>query len=53
MENEVVVKDIQMEFKSMVAFMIKWVLASIPAMIVLFCIGFIFVTILLAMISSV
>ena len=45
MENEVVVKDIQMEFMSMVAFMIKWVLASIPAMIVLFCIGFIFVTI--------
>ena len=31
----VVVKDINMGFGSMVVFMIKWVLASIPAIIIL------------------
>mgnify|MGYP003134542787 CR=1 FL=1 len=34
--------DIEMEFGSMVLFIIKWTLASIPAMIILFFIGFIF-----------
>lgn len=33
--NEVIVTDIKMPFLSMVIFMIKWVLASIPAMIIL------------------
>jgi len=37
MENrqEVVVTDIRMSFTSMVMFMIKWVIASIPAFIIL------------------
>ena len=33
--QEIVIKDIQMSFVSMVVFMIKWVLASIPAFIIL------------------
>jgi hypothetical protein len=33
--QEVVVTDIKMSFTSMVIFMIKWVLASIPAIIIL------------------
>jgi len=36
----VIVKDIEMRFGSMVVFMIKWVVASIPAAIILF--GFLF-----------
>lgn len=37
MENrqEVVVIDIKMSFMSMVVFMIKWIIASIPAFIIL------------------
>ena len=34
--NEVVVKDINMSFSSMVFFMVKWVIAAIPAAIILF-----------------
>lgn len=34
--NEVVVTDIQMSFISMVVFMVKWGIASIPAFIILF-----------------
>jgi hypothetical protein len=34
--NEVVVTDIQMSFFSMVVLMVKWVIASIPACIILF-----------------
>jgi hypothetical protein len=34
--HEVVVTDIQMSFLSMVVFMVKWVIASIPALIILF-----------------
>ena len=34
-KNEVIVVDIKMPFLSMVVFMIKWVLASIPAIIIL------------------
>ena len=33
--NQVVVKDINMSFGSMVVFMIKWAIAAIPAMIIL------------------
>lgn len=33
--NEVIVKDIDMPFWSMVGFMIKWAIASIPAFIIL------------------
>jgi hypothetical protein len=33
--NEVIVTDIKMPFLSMVVFMVKWVIASIPALIIL------------------
>jgi len=39
MEQRVVVTDINMPFGSMVWFMVKWTLASIPAMLIL---GFLF-----------
>jgi hypothetical protein len=35
-EQDVVVRDVQMPFLSMVVFMVKWALAAIPAMLVLF-----------------
>jgi len=38
--DKVVVTDIDMKFGSMVLFMVKWVLASIPAVIILCAIGF-------------
>ena len=44
--NEVVVTDISMPFISMVIFMIKWVIAVIPALIILFCISLIFTAVL-------
>jgi hypothetical protein len=34
-QTEVVVKDIEMSFGSMVKFMIKWAIASIPALVIL------------------
>lgn len=34
--RRVVVTDIEMPFRSMVTFMVKWALASIPAVIILF-----------------
>jgi len=37
--QEVVVTDIKMPFASMVLFMIKWAIASIPAFIILSIIG--------------
>lgn len=43
MDNEgvtrVIVTDIRMPFMSMVVFMVKWVIASIPAFIILSVIG--------------
>ena len=39
MSQEVVVKDVQMTFGSMVIFMIKWSIAAIPAMLILGFIG--------------
>lgn len=33
--REVVVTDIRMPFASMVAFMVKWAIAAVPAMIIL------------------
>ena len=33
--NDVVVVDIKMPFMSMVTFMVKWAIASIPALIIL------------------
>ena len=38
-KHEVVVTDIQMPFGSMVVFMIKWAIATIPAAIILFILG--------------
>lgn len=37
--QSVVVEDIKMPFMSMVAFMVKWAIAAIPAMIILVLIG--------------
>jgi hypothetical protein len=37
----VVVQDVQIPFLSMVNFMVKWTLASIPALLILFVIGLI------------
>ena len=42
----VVVLDVNMGFNSMVLFMIKWALAAIPAMLILFLIGFFLVMLL-------
>lgn len=39
--NEVVVTDVRMPFMSMVVFMVKWAIASIPAFIILFIIAMI------------
>ena len=38
-DNHVVVIDIKMSFMSMVVFMVKWVIASIPAFLILAIIG--------------
>ena len=38
-DNEVVVTDIKMPFKSMVLFMVKLTIATIPAMIILTAVG--------------
>jgi hypothetical protein len=38
--QKVIVTDIHMPFASMVGFMVKWALASIPAMIILSIVGF-------------
>lgn len=43
--NHVVVTDINMSFISMVIFMVKWVVASIPAFIILSIIGAVFMMI--------
>ena len=45
--------DFDMPFGSMVSFMIKWVLASIPAMMILFTIGFILSMIAIFMFGSI
>jgi len=37
--NEVVVIDIKIRFWSMVVLMVKWALAAIPAILILFAIG--------------
>ena len=43
--QNVTVTDIKMPFGSMVEFMVKWAIASIPAFIILFLIGFLMVAI--------
>jgi hypothetical protein len=47
--QQVIVTDIHMPFGSMVGFMVKWAIASIPAIIILFLLGFVFAGILTAM----
>lgn len=37
--NAVIIVDIKMPFLSMVVFMVKWIVASIPAIIILMVIG--------------
>jgi len=37
--NEIVVTDIRMSFLSMVVFMVKWAIATIPALIILTVVG--------------
>lgn len=44
--QHVVVTDIQMPFASMVAFIVKWTMASIPAFLILFVLGFAVVSLL-------
>lgn len=38
-EEKVIVTDIQMPFTSMIIFMVKWAIASIPAFIILSTLG--------------
>ena len=38
-QSQVVATDIQMPFFSMVIFMVKWAIAAIPAIIILFILG--------------
>ena len=47
-EKRVVVTDINMPFMSMVIFMVKWVIASIPAFIILSILGAVLTAILSA-----
>jgi len=50
-EQRVIVTDIQMPFMSMVVFMVKWVIAAIPAMIILTMLGAMFAGIFRSMFS--
>jgi len=45
-EQHVVVTDIRMPFMSMVIFMVKWVIASIPAIFILAIISSIFMAVI-------
>jgi hypothetical protein len=47
--REVVVTDIDMPFGSMVRFMVKWAIASIPALIILAVLGAVMWAVVLAM----
>lgn len=51
-QQRVVVTDISMPFISMVIFMVKWVVASIPAIIILWIIGAILATLFGGMMHS-
>jgi len=50
--NEVVVTDIRMSFSSMVVFMVKWAVATIPAIIILTAVGSITLGLLKAIFGS-
>ena len=51
-KQEVVVTDIGMRFNSMVLFMVKWAVASIPALVILFVLAAVFGAIALGMFGS-
>ena len=51
-DRKVIVTDIQMPFGSMVVFMVKWVIASIPALIILAALGFAVMSFLGSLINS-
>jgi len=48
---QVVVTDIRMSFVSMVVFMVKWVIAAIPALIILWFVGVLITTVLPAILG--
>jgi hypothetical protein len=50
--QHVIVTDIRMPFESLVAFMVKWAIASIPALIILFLLGVVMVGIFGMMIAA-
>jgi hypothetical protein len=51
--QEVIVRDIQMPFGSMVVFMVKWTIASIPALVILVILGMIVAAVLGAVFRSI
>lgn len=51
-KQEVVVTDIGMRFTSMIVFMIKWAIASIPALIIMLVVGAVFWSVVIALFSS-
>ncbi|TFG44636.1 MAG: hypothetical protein E4H41_07235 [Gemmatimonadales bacterium] len=50
--SRVTVVDIEMPFGSMVGFMVKWTIASIPAIIILFLIGVVIAVIMGGLLAS-
>lgn len=50
--NRVLVSDVNMPFFSMVRFMIKWAIASIPALLILTFLGFVFWALLFGFVSG-
>jgi len=50
--QRVVVTDVSMSFGSMIVFMIKWALASVPAMLILSIIGGVVGVLFFAMIAA-
>lgn len=51
LSREVIVVDVKMRFGSMVVFMVKWAVASIPALLILAVIGVFTVAFLGAMVG--
>lgn len=51
--SEVVVTDIRMSFVSMVIFMVKWVIASIPAFIIIIAVFLVFIAVSTAIFGGV
>lgn len=51
--QSVVVTDIHMPFGSMVAFMVKWAIAAIPAIVILSVVGFVISTVFFGVIGGI